>query len=983
MLRVILCLIVKTSMRTHTISLRLKTIVYLSLIIFSYIICSCTNDTSVSHTKDGEIAKIEKELRACKDAESIERILAKYEEKADNKALVLCYRYLGRMHRENSHFSDAIINHQKGLKLSLVLKDTIEIVRALNNLGTNFRRIGEMKEASDYHYRALEYAEEYSGKYTKEGVKNKVVAMNGIGNICITLGYHDDAERFFLLSLEDEAKLGSYVGQAINLANLGSIYEHKQRYDSAEVYYKNSLKMNELGKSDMGIGLCYIRLGHLYKIQSKYSEAKKEYEKAYELMKTITDRWHWLESCIALAEINLLMGREDLFNEYINDAKATALDIESPEHLSHIHKLYHDYYKKRNNYALALEHYKNSQMLKDSVGGVRKTSYYSDLRLNHEREKNLRELQRIEADNIREQNKKQISLYVTSGISVLCIAVLAMLWYSYRQRIRSNKVLRNIERARTDFFTGITHEFRTPITVIRGLNEQLANRQSITDEEQLLFTQAIDRQSNRLLSLVNQLLDITRLRSGGDNPQWKRGDIVAYLRMSVENFQLYASQKQISIRLNSNIPSLEIDFIPFYVDKIVTNLFSNAIKHTPVNGEITVSIFQSKHDKVSIEVKDNGDGISAEDLPRIFDLFYQSKNKSNDMGTGIGLSFTKLLVEKMNGVIGVESCLGKGSTFTVTLPLRNSEKGSIPLLNVEEHYKKDLPNISSKNPIEEVVNSSSEDSLPLILIVEDNMDIRLYLRTLLQKEYRLVFASNGEEGLSMVREYMPDIVLTDIMMPIKDGIELCCEIKSDILINHIPVVMLTARSSDEDRIIGLRSGVDAYIRKPFQSEELFAVLNNLLESRILLQKKYLSIIDNSDSLKAERECEKGEKANVEEIKTSCLASNEADYVNISFLRAMVELIDKNLDNVELTPSFVAMNMNISLSQLNRKLNAVTGETTSVHILKRRLHKAQILLKDKDMTITQVAMTCGFTDTSHLTRAFRKMYGETPTSFRNR
>ncbi|MDO4779940.1 MAG: ATP-binding protein [Bacteroides sp.] len=970
------------TMHTHYISIRLLIKRVLCLILIAVIAYSCKDSMPAKEQQDEKIKEMEKVLRQAKDAESIEQIMSQYEEKADKKALVLCYRYLGRMHRESSRFSDAIINHQKGLALSLALKDTIEIVRALNNLGTNFRRIGELKEASDYHYRALEYAEAYSEKGTKEGIKNKVVSMNGIGNICITLGYRDDAERFFRLALEDEAKLGSYVGQAINLANLGSIYEQKQRYDSAEIYYKRSLEMNELGKSDMGIGLCYIRLGHLYKIQSKYDEAKREYERAYELMNRITDRWHWLESCIALAEINLLMGREDLFNKYINSAKATAIEIESPEHLSHIHKLYYDYYESRHNYALALEHYKNSQILKDSVGGIRKTSYYADLRLNHEREKNSRELQRIEAINIQEQNKKQISLYVTSSISILSIAIVVMLWYSYRQRIRSNRVLRRVERARTDFFTGITHEFRTPITVIRGLNEQLKDRQAITDEEQKHFTQAIDRQSNRLLSLVNQLLDITRLRSGGDNPQWNKGDIVAYIRMSMENFQLYATQKHISMQLNSSIPSLEIDFIPFYIDKIITNLFSNAIKHTHVNGQINVNIYQAKNDRVVIEVKDNGEGISSEDLPRIFDLFYQSNNKSNDMGTGIGLSFTKLLVEKMHGNIKVESCLGEGSTFTVTLPLRNSQMNNTPLLNVGEQPKNDITNISAVTTVEKVDIPSSDDSRPLILIVEDNADIRLYLKTLLQKEYRLVFGSDGEEGLKMVREHMPDIVLTDVMMPVKDGIELCLEIKSDVLINHIPVVMLTARSSDEDRIIGLRSGVDAYIRKPFQSEELFVVLHNLLEMRSLLQKKYISIIEGNAYAKTEEEPKGDCKTTVKKEKTHSLVSNEADYVNIHFLRTMVELIDKNLDNVDLTPSFVAMNMNISLSQLNRKLNAVTGETTSVHILKRRLSRAQTLLRDTDLTITQVAMTCGFTDTSHLTRAFRKEYGETPTSFRN-
>ncbi|WP_333616068.1 ATP-binding protein [Bacteroides pyogenes] len=1020
---------------------------FLFLIPTLLLLAGCSSRVSHKAESREYYLSLENKLKDIKHEESLKELLEHYRSVNDRFALMLCYKQLGKIQRENARFSDAIASHQEGLTLAYSLTDTIEIVQALNNLGTNFRRIGALAEAADYHYRALEHAEAYSGKLSPEGKKNRVVSMNGIGNVSLTLGYYDDAEKFFRLSLSDEIALKSPIGQAINLANLGAIFEEREQYDSAEVYYRRSMEQNRIGDSEMGMGLCNIHLGHLYKKQKLYATALEHYTKAYEQMDRISDRWHWLEACIAMAEIHLLTHNDEGFNRYITRAEQTATEISSPEHLVTIYRLQHDFDFRLQHFDKALKHYKASEALEDSVRGVQKANRYIDLRLNFERDKNTRSLQRIEAENGADKMRRQITLYLVLIAFAFALIVLLLLWYAYRQRLRSNRILRQVERARTDFFTGITHEFRTPITIIRGLNEQLKDRHRLSESDHERYIQVIDRQSNRLLSLVNQLLDITRLQSGSDRPQWKRGDIVNYLRMSVENYQLYAERKQIQLNFQSGVLAQEMDFVPFYIDKVVSNLISNAIKHTPEGGRIDFRIDTSQNETLLLCVSDTGVGIDPEDLPRIFELFYHNERSTDDMGTGIGLSFTRLLVEKMNGKIEVESTPGKGAAFTVRLPLYNRNKENILRLEKSERPVADSALFSASaiatantertdeygTEIKPAANANP--NAPLLLIVEDNADVRLYLQTLLSPYYRLLTAADGEEGLAVAREHLPDLIVTDIMMPRKDGIALCTELKQDVLINHIPVIMLTARSTDEDRIAGLRCGVEAYIRKPFQAEELFITINNLLTARRLLQEKYTRLtqdtafftgssasqenrmpheivsahgnspmpmeevppivaaspennVATSEEERLMNDCSAKDDATSatgsgipaqEDTKTG---TNAVERANLDFLNDVVALIDSHIEDPQLTPTFVASHMLLSLSQLNRKLNAITGAPTSLHILRRRLIHARRMLGNPRYSIMQVADLCGFTDSSHLSRAFKKEYGITPTAYRN-
>jgi signal transduction histidine kinase/DNA-binding response OmpR family regulator len=897
--------------------------------------------------------------------DSLKLLLKQYIDEENDFAAMLGYKQLGIFLRENSRFTEAINNHQEGLTLALQLNDTIEIVQAFNNLGTDFRRIGSHGEASDYHYQALDYAEAYSQAHVPGvGMKNRVVSLNGIGNVSLTLGYLDDAEKYFRMALQDEIKLQSPVGQAINYANLGAIFEQRNQLDSAFTYYNKSLEQNQIAKSNMGIGLCLIHLGNLYEKQADYTAAKAEYQQAYNLMEQISDRWHWLVACLSIARIHLLENNIPQFNRYIELAEQTANQINSPEHLAEVYSLKHDFYIRQNNHQAALRQYKLHKEMQDSVHGIQKSNRFLDVRIGYEQNRSTRMIEQVQADSLAKQKERQRALYVTWLFFFIVLVAAAALYYAYRQRTRSNKLLKEMERNRTDFFTNITHEFRTPLTVIQGFSRFMREKKDLSDKEKYTYSEAIERQSINLLNMVNQLLDVTRLKSGKDAPQWRRGDIISYLRMTAETFKLFALEKGVALTFFSELEAQPMDFIPFYMDRVVSNLLSNAIKHTQEGDTIDFTIARgSRPDTIILRVADTGEGIPEEDLQHIFELFYQSQSARNTSGSGIGLSFTKLMVEKMKGSIEVKSQRGKGSNFTVTLPVKNKNLPNIPLLEEEKSVysllEKSHTEESALDTIVEVPYEDDADdpgnSLPIILVVEDNKDVSVYIQSVLREKYHVIAAKNGLEGLELAQEHVPDVVVTDLMMPVMDGIELCREIKQSLLLNHIPVIMLTAKSTDEDRIKGLSCGAYAYIRKPFQPEELLICIENVLESRRVLKEKFINEIQS--------------------LKKHHRHSGED-----TFLLKLNDFLYKELQNTQLNASFVSEAFNMSPSQLNRKLNALTGYSTSSYIVHVKINHAKKLLSATMQTVTEVADACGFYDIAYFSRTFKRLTGMTPVQY---
>lgn len=917
---------------------------------------ACTSPLVQSDLPDETRKMIDSTVRVTPGIDSLSILLDHFEAEGNKYGMMCASKALGKRYRDAAKFNEAVIYHRQALGLAEQLCDTVEIIQICNQIGTNFRRMGIMDEASTYHYKALALCEQYHDKSSFVALKNRVVSLNGIGNVQLSMENYNAAITAFRQALSGEQQLNSELGQAINYANIGAIFEKQGMIDSAWIYYRRSMQHNQAAGSDLGISLCHTYFGNLLEKDKQWDNAIREYRSAYDLMEKSQDRWHWIESCIALARVNISKGDMNSAQEYLTRASRTAKEMQSREHLREVYWLNYLYYEKLGNCPKAFENYKLSREYADSVSNIENTVHLQNLRVNFEKEKSSREMALIQENYRMEHRTKNIILFAGIFILLLTVTVIAILLYVVRMKSRTQKIMRHMETERNKFFTNITHEFRTPLTVILGLANQLSEKTG-KDQESSASLQTIIRQGNHLLSLVNQLLNISKVRSSIEEPDWRTGDIVAFIRMIVENFQIFAQQKHLNLIFASRQTFLQVDFVPEYFRKIMHNLLSNALKYTPKGGNIFVTATQEK-DNVVIQIADSGKGIDKQDLPHIFETFYQGNNSCMDMGTGVGLSLAKQMVETMGGEITVKSAIGKGSVFVVKLPLKHGtsqwEKWS-----PGEADKSTIPAVTAPDPVLHEADSSNPDTTT-ILLVEDNQDVAFYIGGLLKDRYRLLYARDGKEGLEKAAEYMPDLILTDLMMPGMDGFDLCREIRSSIVLNHIPIIIITAKSEDIDKVQGIEAGADAYLLKPFNTDELYVRIDKLLEQRRTLREKYSRALrDNcTDTVKL-------------------LPADQA------FIDRLTDIIYSQISDTTLNSDRIAEKMCISKSQLNRKVRVITGGSTAVYILHMRMEKARRLLSSNDMPIGDIAMQCGFEDAGYFGRVFKQIFRMTPSQYRKK
>ena len=413
---------------------------------------------------------------------------------------------------------------------------------------------------------------------------------------------------------------------------------------------------------------------------------------------------------------------------------------------------------------------------------------------------------------------------------------------------------------------------------------------------------------------------------------------------------------------SSPVEELEMDFIPDYVQKIVGNLLSNAVKFSPSGADVILFVKQEEAD-VHIIVCDKGVGMTAEQKDKIFIPFYQAPTDSQRIGSGIGLSLVKLSVEAMNGRVDVHSAPGEGTVFIVRIPLAYGGKVS-GRLNMTEYNISEADTLATTRLEinEDIVCGTDSFS---ILIIEDTAEVARWQMKQLGEGYSYYFASDGESGLARAEEIIPDLIITDIMMPGMDGYEVCRRIRSSELLNHIPVIMVTAKATHEDRMKGLAAGADAYLEKPFHADELAVRVSKLLEQRKLLQSKWEAVIRQGEP--------------VEENP----AANELPDADRAFVGKFTDAVNKCFETGTLDYDFIASEMCLTRSHMSRKLKAITGMTSTEYIKTMRISLAKALIDTTDMKIEAIAMRCGVDDVAYFSSLFRKATGMTPTAWRSR
>lgn len=560
------------------------------------------------------------------------------------------------------------------------------------------------------------------------------------------------------------------------------------------------------------------------------------------------------------------------------------------------------------------------------------------------------------------------------GFTLVMIAYIiiqqARLRYRTRQKMQEHMHAKRINEAKLQFFINIAHEIRTPMTLIISPLKKLMNKDRDRERQRAYFM--MNRNSERILHLINQLMDIQKIDKGQMRLMFQETEIVEFIHDLCYVFDEQTQAKQIELLYLHEMEKLNAWVDPNNFDKVILNVLSNALKFTPPGGKISVHLSIGKDENASrpelqsyfqVIVSDSGIGISQGELVKVFECFYQARESKHSFseGTGIGLHLTRSIVELHHGIIWAENNIeGPGCRFIIRLPLGNDHLSPDQIQNnLAPDYKPEQFSHVLPSPLVDLpgvkIKSKSKHR---VLVVEDDKEIRQYVCDELAPHYHMAECADGKEALSMVLKNNPDIIISDIMMPEMDGITLCRKIKQNVNINHIPVILLTAKSEEEDTLEGLGIGADAYIVKPFNIEVLKKTVENIIRNREILKNNY-----------------SGSQQQKDKVQSVAIASPDE-----KLLKRIMDTINKNIANTELNVEMLSHEIGISRVHLHRKLKELTNQSTRDLIRNIRLQQAANLLSEKQLNISEVAFAVGFTNVAHFSNAFKELYGMSPTTY---
>ncbi|MBL7740086.1 MAG: response regulator [Chitinophagaceae bacterium] len=553
-------------------------------------------------------------------------------------------------------------------------------------------------------------------------------------------------------------------------------------------------------------------------------------------------------------------------------------------------------------------------------------------------------------------NITMIIIYQASCLVQILLFALAL---SYRSRLieKEKTELEVMDTTKARFFANISHEFKTPLTLILGPAAELGKRTNDTYFKNTLGI--IEKNARRLLGLITEILDLSKLDAGKMKLQLQKKDIIDFIQKQTLLFSSQADSKNIQLAFSSSVDSLAIAFDPDKIEKALTNLLSNACKFTPAGGKVSVRanrISKLNGQFISIEVKDTGVGISPDHLPHLFERFYHANQKNyvtDQPSTGIGLALTEELVKMHRGTIEVTSKINQGTVVTVLLPVDLVLSADQYFVDeADPHLSAEMANtrlLAPGLPEKEQVDSE----LPQVLVIEDNEDLRAYIGSCLESYYTIIEAGDGEQGTEQAIKNIPDLVITDVMMPKKDGFEVTRDLKQNEKTSHIPVIILTGKSSQASRLEGLQTEADVYLSKPFDADELRLQISNLLRNRQRMQERY--------SKKLFLETSHQEVTSVEE----------------EFLQKALRAVEENLSDENFSVDQLSKALFMDRTQLFRKLKALTDQNPSNFIRNLRLKKAKYMLENGAGTVADIAFAVGFGSTTYFNKCFKEFYGESP------
>ncbi|WP_178984206.1 response regulator [Winogradskyella helgolandensis] len=929
----------------------------------------------------------EKESDTILQLERFEKILALSKKNEFNYGIFLTHTKIANWKKNKYNTDSTIFQFKKGIN---DLPDS-----SVYNFNFN-RFIGEEFKKKAVYDSALFYF----NKCTQFSEKNKLKGLSYllIGNMWYQKYDYSKAFNNYMIAdsiyekdpdlkiSEERAKINNYLGFCVRSTH---------GYDKAMEYYKNSRELhkaleNEFGVQEVNIAIAQAEIsfknydvalellnesisfyekfasndnsysygvivrGFLLVKMNNFKEAEKDYKLYYDLAVSSKNKTFQRRGLGYLGDFYASSNQFQKSIQHYKEVIVLCKEVGDLEKERETTEALIEVYKKSNNLELALETYDAYKILQKKIDEKKITEKTFELEAKYQTEKKEQEIALLKSQNeIVEQQKKNQKNVMLGGIGITTIAGL-FLFFLYRNRQKTNTKLKELDTLKSNFFTNISHEFRTPLTLITSPIDDMISDDTISDKKRKQFTVA-KQNSNRLLELVNQILDLSKIDEGHLKLHIQKGNVLQLISALSESFAYYAKQKNIEYKIDVEHSLEAAWYDKDAVEKITINLLSNAIKYTPENGTVSCEAYV-ENNKLFLMVKNSGKGLTPYELNTIFERFYQT-NEQNQ-GSGIGLSLVKELVGLHHGQIEVQSVPNEETLFQLHIPInKNSFKNDNIIVNSTHDVEQGIPvNVNTSVEDDDVVTDSDA---PILLIVEDNRDLRNLLKQLFEDHYNVIAAPNGIVGLELALEHIPDLIISDVMMPEKDGITLTEDLKTDERTAHIPIILLTAKAEAESQYKGIGTGADDYITKPFDKKLLGLKVEKLIESRRQLQFRY------SQEL--------------------VLLPKDIAITNLDekFLEKVQLTLDKSLVDPSFNVTEFSDAVGMSRMQLHRKIKALTGLTASEFIRSQRLKLATEYLKSSDINMSQVGYSVGFNDHSYFAKCFKELYGCSPTDYANK
>nr|WP_186989233.1 response regulator [Constantimarinum furrinae] len=854
-----------------------------------------------NHVLLSQVYIVKREFEEALDhLKTAENAIEHHENVANNDLKINLYRAFGNYYNDNFDSKNAIDYYLKSFEL--LEKDGEKeqtTVNVLVNLGELFYQLKDYEQAYSYFMKGKELAS------TADFTFGYHVCAIRAADVNLNLDRATDSDKEAVLNAEEFFKginALPYLVQAKSLR--AKMLVESDEFEEAEDIFIEAIELSEMMKDVTSIMNLELRLADLYFELEQYAESKIHYLRAKELAERLKNDALRSQALLQLAKIEAATVNYELAYEYLN------------------------------------EHVK----INDSLSELRQEEVVRDLEAKYKSEQQEQEIRMLTTENAlaQQEQKNQRNLLWAGGI--LALLGLIFLYILYRNRQHTAKKVMEVERFKSRLFANISHELRTPLTLIAGYSEKRAKDSKVQQTLREEF-EVINRNSQRLVTLVDQILDVSKLEAGQLKMSVSKGELSLLLRSIASSFQHIANEKEIIF--DYQVSEMEESWYDKdAIEKITTNVLSNAFKYTPDGGTISMRAERSEN-LLLLKVENETQLDDSVQIDKWFTRFYQSD--VHQSGVGIGLSLVKELVDLNRGTISASRTDHNSVVVKVSIPIDRTSYNEDELVNNIEY------------PTNKAIVSSEAASLldidkAILLVVDDNSDIRNFIASEFKSEFKIIEATNGQEALDSAVEVIPDIIILDISMPILSGIEVSKQLKSDERTSHIPIVMLTAKDDDSDKLEGLKTGADDYITKPFKIENLKVRVANLLKIREQLRERY----SNEVILKPK--------------------DITLDKVDEKFLEKIQQIMDNNLTSPEFNVQEFCDLAGMSRMQLHRKLKALTGNSTSEFIRTQRLNMAASLLLNSDATISEVGYAVGFNDPSYFTKRFKDQFGISPSEY---